>query len=281
MTERLTVSVFDEEELHRLRAAGFQEVEIVRDEARHEFFILERMTTTNEFARTVGKKIGPLGAAFMMHGETGQYGESIGLGFLEFYALGRGGVLGNVEPDVVVDAFGFFEPTLVANTWNAARQKMDPKQASEHYRDACAEWGRKRLAAIDSLERFNEIAERVIAANTAPGALFDGWKQVSLPDDAPGRAMVLIHVLREMRGGAHIEAVRRVGIPIREALATNAPHMYQIFGWTDEMPAPDPERAGQAEDITDELVAPAFEGLDESEREIFADVIDAAAAAGS
>ncbi len=280
MTEE-QVSVFDEGRLHELRKAGYQETRIERDGAGHEFFILVRMTTTSEFARNVGKKIGPLGAAFMMHGETGQYGESIGLPFLEFYVLGRGGVLGNVEPNVAVEAFGFFEPTLVANTWNAARQKMDPSEASEHYAKACAEWGRKRLSNIDSLDEFNKLAERAIAANTAPGALFNGWKDATLPDDATGRAMVLIHVLREMRGGAHIEAVARTGIDPKVALATNAPRMYAIFGWADEMPTPDADLAARTETVTDELVAPAFEGLDEAERELFANVIDAASVAAS
>ena len=46
MTEHAKISVFDEETLHALRKAGFQEVEIVRDDAGHEYLLLERRTKT-------------------------------------------------------------------------------------------------------------------------------------------------------------------------------------------------------------------------------------------
>ena len=42
MTETATISVFDEETLHALRKAGFQEKTIVRDDAGHEYLVLER-----------------------------------------------------------------------------------------------------------------------------------------------------------------------------------------------------------------------------------------------
>jgi len=42
ITEMAKISVFDEETLHTLRKAGFQEVKIVRDEAGHEYLLLER-----------------------------------------------------------------------------------------------------------------------------------------------------------------------------------------------------------------------------------------------
>jgi hypothetical protein len=283
--ERVRVSVFDEAQLHRLRAAGYQEVEIVRDDARHEFLILERTTDTgrdmNDFIRDQAKVIGSLGGAWMMHGDTGDYGSKVGLGFLEFYVLGRGGVLGNVEPDVVVDAFYFFEPNLIANTWTAARAKMEPSEASKHYSNACAQWGRNRLAGVASLDDLSKLAQRVIESSETNGALFNGWKHIPLPDDAPGRAMLLLNVLREMRGGAHIEAVKQVGIDRRVALATNSPNMYRLFGWTDEPPAPDPGACARAEDLTDELLAPAFAALSDDERELFARVVaDVGAAAG-
>ena len=235
----------------------------------------------DNFTHDIGKTIGPIGGAYMMHPETGQHGESVGLGFLEFYALGRGGVLGDVDAKQVVDAFFFFNPTLVTNTWNTAKEKMAPRTASGHYADACAQWGRKRLGDIAGLDEFCKLAERVVESNVASGALFEGWKQMPLPDDAEGRTILLLNVLREMRGGAHIEAVKQVGLEPRVALATNSPQMYQLFGWTDEMPQAQPDEAARAEALTDELVAPAFATLDESERELFARVVEAVSAAAA
>src|SRR5690349_24102607 len=87
MTERRQVSVFDEVEMHRLRAAGFQEVEIVRDEAGHESLILVRQTPKgwdmSDFIREQAKVIGGLGGTWMMHGETGEYGQGVGLDFFQ------------------------------------------------------------------------------------------------------------------------------------------------------------------------------------------------------
>jgi len=233
------------------------------------------------FERDIASTVGPLGGTWMMHGETGAHGAGVGLDFFQFYALGRGGVLGNVEPDVVVDAFFFFEPNLVANTWNAAREKMDPSEASQHYSDACAEWGRKRLTEIAGLDDFSKLAERVVQAAETRGALFEGWAKMPLPDDAPGRAMLLLNVLREMRGGAHVEAVKQLGVDRQVALATNSPHMYQLFGWTDTPPEQDAEACERAEKLTDELVAPAYAVLGDDERELFARVVaDVGAASG-
>jgi len=230
------------------------------------------------FARDAGKKVGPLGGAFMMNPTTGVYGEGLGLDFLSFYALGRGGVLGDVDGSVVADAFFFFEPGLVAGTWDAAKQKMDPKVAAQHYADACAVWGREKFGDIADIGTFTKLADRVAQAHepTPSSALYAGWREMPLPDDAAGRAAVQVALLlRELRGGAHVDAIKKVGVAPVEAVATNSPHMFQIFGWTCDMPATEGlrEKCDEAEDITDATVAPAFEALDESERETFARVL--------
>jgi hypothetical protein len=278
MTEA-KVSVFDEARLHELRKAGYREIEIVRDEAGHEFLILA--PTMDNFIREVAKGVGPLGAAWMMHGETGQRGQAVGLNFFEFYVLGRGGALGGVDAKDVVKAFYFFEPERLTETWNTAREKMSPPTCAQHYADACAEFGRARISDVADLNEFGKLAERVIAASTTNGALFTAWREMPLPDDAPGRAMLFMNVLREMRGGAHIEATKELGLDRKVALITNSPHMYQLFGWTDEPPATDREAADRAEDLTDELETPAFAVLDAGEREVFARVVGAISQATS
>lgn len=236
-----------------------------------------------DFTRAVGQKIGPMGGAFMMNPTTGAYGDNIGLDFFSFYALGRGGVLGDVDGAAAADAFFFFNPDLVQGVWDAARQKMPPREAAEHYADACAIWGRANLSDIPAIEDFTKLAERVAqAARPTPSSvLFAGWREMPLPDDAPGRAAVqLTLVLREMRGGAHVEAVKQVELSPMEAVVVNSPNMLPLFGWQVEAPDAQPlkARAEQAESLTDEIVGPAFDALDEGERETFAAVVDAVAA---
>ncbi len=239
--------------------------------------------SVQEFARESGKKIGPMGAAFMMSPSAGAAGQEIGLDFFTYYGLGRGGVLGDVDGKTVADAFYFFNPELVAGVWDAGKANNDPREVAKHYAEACAKWGRDNLAEIEGIEEFSKLAERIAQAAepTPSSSLFAAWRDMPLPDDAPGRvAIQCVLVLRELRGGAHVEAVKQVGIAPADAVATNSPNMFQLFGWTHEMPHTEPFKAScaQAERITDELVSPAFAVLSDAERETFAKVLGAVAA---
>ncbi len=235
-----------------------------------------------EFVRDVGKKVGPMGAAFMMSPSTGAAGETAGLDFMSYYVLGRGGVLGDVDGKTAADAFHFFNPELVASTWDKAKAGHDPKVIAKHYEQACAVWGREKLTDVDGLGEFTKMTERV-AQNHEPtpsSALFAGWREMSLADDPAGRAAVQCAlVLRELRGGAHIDAVKEVGVEAKNAVAGNSPYMYQLFGYTDEMPDAEPFKAKleQAETITDESLAPAFSVLSDAERDRFGSILAAIA----
>ena len=234
-----------------------------------------------EFTRKAGKRIGPIGGAFMLHPETGARGDEIGLDFFGYYALGRGGVLGDVDGDVVASTLHFFEPSLVRGIWDSAKQKVAPREAAAHYAESCQIWGRNHLGDVADFETFSKLAERVVQAGDARGLpLFAAWRSMPLPDDATARAYQLIHVLREMRGGANGMAIRAVGLSAPEAVGVNSPAMYQIFGYQGDPADPEPlrERIDRAEDITDEICAPAFSVLDEGERETFQAALEAMAA---
>ena len=68
-------------------------------------------------------KISDMGWAFYFVPDTVARGEELGLDVVSFYVLGRGGVLGDVESTVIASAFGYFNPTLVAAMWDAARKR--------------------------------------------------------------------------------------------------------------------------------------------------------------
>ncbi len=232
------------------------------------------------FLQTAGRQFAALGRGFMMNPYAGQRGEEIGLDFFQFYTCGRAGVLGDVDGETVAGAFYFFHPETVAGVWEAGKAKVSPADAAKHYAEACAAWGRDTLADIADLDTFCALADRVTeAADPTPSSkLFAGWRGVELPDDAPGRAaMHITLVLREHRGGAHVDAVKEAGVPADVAVATNTPYMLQIFGWDDSTrdTAPYADAMAKAEERTDELVKPAFTVLDEGEQETFAKVIAA------
>jgi hypothetical protein len=220
-----------------------------------------------ELVGAVCPKIGQLGWAFYFTPETLKVGRSLGLDGLRLYFLGRGGVLGDVEAESVVSAFGYFSPALVSKMWNSAREICPPRDAARAYMNCCADLGRACLAEVPDLFGFCEAAGAVNdAADPVGMALYAGIKSLPLAADLPGRAMQLVSVLREMRGSAHLLAVRAAGLDAKTAHFIHRPDDMAMFGWNDdEKPkVTDAERSklSAAEHLTDDLVLPAYSILD-------------------
>lgn len=223
-----------------------------------------------QVAAAIAQPIASAGAAFYFHPDTLAKGKELGLGGMQFYMLGRGGVLGDVEPAVVTSAFGYFHINSVTKLWEAGKEKLGPREAGRLYHECCAAIGRAKLADVPGLDGFCEAAE-VVIANTNPAglALFAGLAAEPLVDDLPGRALQLSAVLRELRGSAHLLALVACGIAPEVAHAVKRPEMVGPFGWD---PAPDlstfDEGARQdAEDLTDRIVGNGIRALSEAQAE--------------
>lgn len=226
--------------------------------------------------------VGNVGGGYMLDPVTTARGADFGLEFGEFYVLGRGGVLGDVDADVVVASFVYFEPTIVRTFWEAARAKHTPAEAVVAYTDACCAWGRDRIGRVSGLDELAALLGRVVEAASPLGApLFAGWRAVPLPDDPAGRAMQLLHLARELRGGRHAVAVLAEGLSGHEALTCAAPEQVPIFGWAEPAPnAAECKAAHEAAEVrTDRLMTPAFEVLDGDERARLVELLDEAQAA--
>ncbi len=222
-----------------------------------------------ELVAAASPKIGVMGWAFYFVPETAAAAEALGLDAFRFYFLGRGGVLGDVEAPVVASAFGYFKPELVAHMWDSARAVVAPRDAGRAHLLASADHGRRHLAEVDGLDAFCAAAEAVNgAADPTALTLYAAMRCEPLVDDVPGRAMQLVTVLRELRGSAHLLAVRAVGLDGRTAHWITRPGDIGMFGWSeDEAPEiTDRHRDAmvEAEAVTDRLVTPAYAVLDES-----------------
>ena len=86
--------------------------------------------TPHELAIKCAPMIADIGSAYYFVPNTLDAGKERGLGGYQFYFLGRGGVLGDVDPEVVTSAFGYFHPDLVTKIWNKARDTMDPREGA-------------------------------------------------------------------------------------------------------------------------------------------------------
>ncbi len=223
-----------------------------------------------ECARQTRDLVG-IGGAFMLAPATAERGAGLGLDFGQFYALGRGGVLGDVvDPDVVVASFGYFEPGLVRGYWTSATAKVTPAAAAAAYAEACQAWGRAHLSEVDELLSTVDALERVVdGASTVGAPLFGGWRSMPRPDDAPARAMQLLHVLRELRGGLHLSAVITEGLTPLQALTLKHPEQTALFGWPEGAADVEPLRAQHiaADEATDRMFAVALEAMSGAERD--------------
>lgn len=227
--------------------------------------------------------IGELGSRYMLHPETMAIGTEAKYpnGFA-WYMAGRGGVLGDVDADVVYAAFGFFGPGLIRKMWEAGIAVESPRAAGSRYAGACAEFGRRRLQGVEGLGRFNELAGRVLESVDASGLpLFAALRRETAPADAPALAYWNIALLREWRGSEHVVAVRAAGLTPGQAVLSDHDDIEKGreqtktrgFGENVSEPSDLSDRRRRAEEITSELQAPGYDVLTPAERSEFVSLV--------
>jgi hypothetical protein len=237
---------------------------------------------TIDLIQSVSSATNTFGSAFYFDPATLAKGKEQGLDGFRFYVLGRGGVLGDVEPAVVTSAFAYFHPATIDKIWTSAKEKLAPRAAAALYNECCAELGRAKLADVDGLDGYIEAAEAVVAATEVAGlSLFAGWAAEPRVEDAPGHAMQLLALLRELRGSVHIVALVASGVSASVAHAIKRPGDVATFGWD---PAPeigpgDPAKYEAAEALTDQLLVGSYGGLNDEQAQALVAGTEAMAAA--
>ena len=179
-----------------------------------------------------------------------------------FYFAGRGGMLGDVGPEVVSAAFGWFEPAAVAKFFGVGAAVGGASTAARRMAEAHALWGRKHLSDVKGLGDIVAVTETLVDGLEGSGLpLFAGWRAAPGAEDDAGRAAQLMQILREWRGGLHLVATTAAGLTPQEAILTNEGEgQAKFFGW----PAPFPDCAGiafrhdEAEALTDQLSVASF-----------------------
>lgn len=209
---------------------------------------------------------GDIGSTFYFRPATLAVGKEHGIDGYRFYFLGRGGVLGDVEPAVALSAFGYFEPNLFASMWNSAKAILPPREAARLYHGCNHDLGRATLGDVPGIEAFCDAAAAVNAAIDPAGlALYAGIAAEPVPEDPPARALHLAMCLREARGSMHLVALVASGVPTRLAHQIRRPDDVTLFGWSEPVIASDDDRARweAAEELTNTLLAPSFDVLDD------------------
>ena len=221
-----------------------------------------------------------LGSKYMLDPATAEIGKAAGYsdGF-SFYFAGRGGVLGDVDADVIYSAFEFFDQPLVRKMWERGVAVEGARKAGSRYAGAADAWGIAHISGFAGAARFNALAEQVVASVDAGGlSLFAGLRAEPLPANPHARTYRLVTYLRELRGCLHINAVVAEGLTGLQAVLTgeNGNFFAKIHGYQE--PYPDvahlaPARA-RAEATTAKLMSNIYEqSLTPAERGEFAALV--------
>jgi hypothetical protein len=235
--------------------------------------------TAEETVQAADKVLHDVGTVWMLHPETQARGAAYGYPKpMAFYFAGRGGVLGDVDADVVTAAMGWFHPGLVRLMWDRGLAVAGAREGARRYAQACADWAADHLTGFADADRLAELAGKVVFGAEESGLpLFAGWRAEPLADDGPARVLQLVHVLREWRGALHLVATTAAGLRPLEAILTNeGAAQARFFGWRDDLPDCGhlKDRHVQAQETTDRLVADTYDrALTPAERAEFAGLV--------
>jgi hypothetical protein len=179
-----------------------------------------------------------------------------------FYFAGRGGMLGDVGPEVVTSAFGWFAPSAVHAMFSEGIGVAGSTGAAERMAEAHERWGEKHYGNVEDVEGIVAVTEELVDGLEGSAIpLFVGWRDAPRSESPAGRAAQLMQILREWRGGIHLIATTAVGLSPLEAILTNeGPGQAKFFGWPEPFPefAAMKARHDEAEAITDRLCASAL-----------------------
>jgi hypothetical protein len=187
-----------------------------------------------------------------------------------FYFAGRGGMLGDVSPEVVVSAMGWFEPGVAAAMFAEGITEHCASEAAARMAEAHSKWGELHYVGIEGLEEKVAVCEELVGGLEGSAIpIFAGFREAAPGASPAGRAAQLMQILREWRGGLHLVGTTAVGLSPLEAILTNeGPGQAKFLGWQEPFPNVEilKTKHDEAEKITDRLCTAGLVGALGAER---------------
>lgn len=227
-----------------------------------------------ELSDVTAEPIQIVGLSFYFDPHTVERGDEIGLHRFQFYGLGRGGVLGDVDRSVVDGAFTFFHPRVFDFIWDQAREKAEPGPTAQAYMEAAYAFADRTFGEIDPalLSAYGHAAQKVITRiEKGHHKLVDGYRQYPVPESPAHAAYLGAILMRELRGCVHMDAVHEVGLTPLQACYLQGPDVFKGHGYgDDDVPSITPDleaKKAAAEVLTNSTMAECFSVLDDQERQ--------------
>lgn len=230
-----------------------------------------RPVNTIALEESVAGPIQNIGMAFYFDPATAAAATPLGLNVFEFYGLGRGGVLGDVSVEQVQAAFWFFHERAIASLFRT--DKAQASAVAVAYLEAAHRFAEANFGGLNPgvLGALTSAARAVIdAVPSGRYALFDGYRRFAVPAAPASAAYQAIVILRELRGGVHIDSTRELGVAPNEACFITNETIFKLHGYPEsDAPVRTPEledKMARAEAATTETMAGYLEVLDEAQR---------------
>jgi hypothetical protein len=189
-------------------------------------------------AQELADPMGTVGMMYYFDKGTSAAGKEIDLDVVSFYALGRGGVLGDIPAEEVDDIFFFFKTGAITAMYGGGRAKQTAEVGARAHLEAADDYARRTFGGVPThtLEAFNEAAAALIATlPTGRWPIYDGYRAFEMPSDTAARAMRYSILLRELRGGVHTDAVKDAGLTPAEACFLDRDGAYfALHGFQDD-----------------------------------------------
>jgi hypothetical protein len=133
---------------------------------------------------------------------------------------GRVGIIGEVDADVAAAVLGTFPQSIVRAAWRHSRG-LSAAEAATVYAGVCAQWGLDHLNVTSDAGVIAELAETVVDAATADDLpLLSRWRRWPRPQIPAARLAHALMLLRELRYGLHLAAIRAGALPIPAVLTS-------------------------------------------------------------
>jgi len=238
--------------------------------------------TPEEFNTSTSDHFQKIGAQHYFHPYAKEAAEGLGIDGFRFYFCGRAGVLGEVNTDVMLSAFGYFERGLVDKMWTSSKERCDVVQAAQEQMNVAYRIGADALGDVEGL---SEAAASIgqLAAEVDPSSLplFAGFVALDVPDSPTDAFMHQAIVMRELRGSVHLAALAATGLGSRAAHQIKRPNDQEMFGYKDTIEVTDADRAAYEllEPMTDAAMNLHAEALTSEQRAQVAATTAAAASA--
>lgn len=147
---------------------------------------------------------------------------TLGLAFFDGYVWGRAASLGSPPAELVVSAFGVFEPAFLSSVYENGRAAAARDDVLAARQDGATASMRRILGTDPStVKQLTAVTDQLLRAlhriDATARPLFAGLRALPLPADPHGRLWRAAELVREHRGDGHLGACISAGLDPVEA----------------------------------------------------------------